>query len=87
MLLYHYCTVNLIPRVGFVVKYMAMDALPAIVDGNYIASSQPGCHIAHYDADWVIEASDFDLDDYGLEAGQEDSIPDMVIDPESKSLR
>lgn len=66
---------------------MAVDASPAIVDGNYVAASQPGCHIAHHNADWIIEASTFDTDDYGLENNEEDSVPDLMIDPETKSLR
>lgn len=66
---------------------MAVDAPPAIVPGNYVSSSQPGCHIAHHDAEWVIEAGEFDLEDYGLEPGDEKDVPEMIIDPETRSLR
>lgn len=62
-------------------------ATAATFDGNYVPSSQPGCHVVHYDAPWIIEASDFDPEDYGLEPGQENLVPDMIIDPETKSLR
>lgn len=68
---------------------MSVDALitPAAVHGNYVASSQRGCHIAHYSAEWVIEASAFDAEDYGLQPGEEESVPDIVIDPETRSIR
>lgn len=67
---------------------MKVDSWAAtIVDGNYVANSQPGCYIAHHDADWIIEASDFDLEDYGLEPDDEDSVSDMLLDPVTKSLR
>lgn len=64
-----------------------MDVSCCCVDGNYIAASQPGCHVAHNDAPWIIETSDFDPEDYGLEPGEEDSVPDIIVDPETKSLR
>lgn len=57
------------------------------IDGNYVPASQSGCHIAHHNAPWIIESSDFDLEDYGLDPGQEDSVPEMIVDPETKSLR
>lgn len=66
---------------------MAVDASTANVRGNYVASSQPGCHIAHHDAEWIIEATDFDLEDYGLEPGEEEGVPDMIVDPDTRSLR
>ncbi|CAN0115950.1 unnamed protein product [Ectocarpus sp. 8 AP-2014] len=65
---------------------MAVDASTANVRGNYVASSQPGCHIAHHDAEWIIEATDFDLEDYGLEPGEEEGVPDMIVDPDTRSL-
>lgn len=66
---------------------MAIEGSPVIVHGNYVAASQPGCHIAHHDADWIIEASEFDPEDFGLCAEEEDLVPDMIIDPETRSLR
>lgn len=66
---------------------MVISASPETVEGNYVAASQPGCHIAHYDAEWIIEASDFDPEDFGLEPSEENAIPDMIVDPETKSLR
>lgn len=66
---------------------MAADALATTAHGNYVAASQPGCHIAHYTADWVIETSAFEAEDYGLEPGEEDGVPDIVVDPETRSLR
>lgn len=66
---------------------MPLDAPPAIVPGNYVPSSQRGCHIAHHDAEWIIEAGDFDLEDYGLEPGDEKDVPEIIIDPETRSLR
>lgn len=73
----------------------AVDASPptpttstgVVVHGNYVASSQPGCHIAHYSAEWIIEASAFDAEDYGLQPGEEGSVPDIIVDPETRSLR
>ncbi|CAM9163485.1 unnamed protein product [Hapterophycus canaliculatus] len=65
---------------------MAVDAPPAVVPGNYVSTSQPGCHIAHHDAEWVIEAGDFDLEDYGLEPGDEKDVPEIIIDPDTRSL-
>lgn len=62
-------------------------ATPVTFEGNYVPASQPGCHVAHHDAPWIIEASDFDPEDYGLAPGEEDSVPDMIVDPETKSLR
>lgn len=66
---------------------MPADAAATIVHGNYVASSQPGCHIAHHDAEWIIEASPFEAEDYGLEPGEEERMPDIVVDPETRSLR
>lgn len=66
---------------------MAIERSPVIVHGNYVAASQPGCHIAHHDADWIIEASEFDPEDFGLSAEEEELVPDMIIDPETRSLR
>lgn len=66
---------------------MAVDASATNYHGNYVASSQPGCHIAHYTADWVIETSAFEAEDYGLEPGEEESVPDIIVDPETRSLR
>lgn len=57
------------------------------VDGNYVAKSQPGCYVAHNSAPWTIETSPFDVEDFGLESGDEDSIPEIIVDPDSKSLR
>ncbi|CAM9665567.1 unnamed protein product [Scytosiphon promiscuus] len=71
---------------GFRGTGMVVDAPPAIIPGNYVSSSQPGCHIAHYDAEWVIEAGDFDLEDYGLEPEDEKDVPEIIIDPETRSL-
>lgn len=56
-------------------------------ESNYIPASQPGCHVAYHDAPWIIETSDFDPEDYGVALGEEDSVPDMIVDPETKSLR
>ena len=68
---------------------MAVDASSATTahHGNYVASSQPGCHIAHYTAEWVIETSKFDPEDYGLEPGEQEGVPDIIVDPETRSLR
>lgn len=66
---------------------MAVDASPTTVRGNYVASSQPGCHIAHYSAEWIIEASAFEAEDYGLQPGEEEGVPDIIVDPETRSLR
>lgn len=74
---------------------MSTDASPptptttttGVIHGNYVASSQPGCHIAHYSAEWIIEASAFDAEDYGLQPGEEGSVPDIIVDPETRSLR
>lgn len=68
-------------------RSMPADASASVVHGNYVASSQPGCHIAHYDAEWIIEASPFEAEDYGLEPGEEAGMPDIVVDPETRSLR
>lgn len=72
---------------GSVKRVMALDPSATIAHGNYVASSQPGCHIAHYSADWIIETSAFESEDYGLESGEEDGVPDIIIDPETRSLR
>lgn len=72
---------------GSVRHNMAADALATTAHGNYVAASQPGCHIAHCTADWVIETSAFEAEDYGLEPGEEDGVPDIVVDPETRSLR
>lgn len=66
---------------------MSVDASAPIAHGNYVASSQPGCHIAHHTADWIIEASAFEAEDYGLEPGEEEGVPDIIVDPETRSLR
>lgn len=58
-----------------------------VARGNYVTSSQPGCHVAHYSAEWIIEASGFDPEDYGLQPGEEESVPDIIVDPETRSLR
>lgn len=60
---------------------------PTTFEGNYVPASQSGCHVAHHTAPWIIEASDFDPEDYGLECSEEDCVPDMIVDPETKSLR
>ena len=70
-----------------VVPEMALEGSPVIVPGNYVAASQPGCHIAHHDADWIIETSEFDPGDFGLAAEDEELVPDIIIDPETRSLR
>lgn len=72
---------------GNVKRAMAVHASAATSHGNYVASSQPGCHIAHYTADWIIETSAFEAEDYGLESGEEEGMPDIVVDPETRSLR
>lgn len=69
------------------VPVMAIEASPVVVNGNYVAASQPGCHIAHHDADWIIGASEFDPEDFGLSPEEEELVPDMIIDPETRSLR
>ncbi|CAM9221204.1 unnamed protein product, partial [Laminaria digitata] len=65
---------------------MAIEASPVFVNGNYVAASQPGCHIAHHDADWIIGASEFDPEDFGLSPEEEELVPDMIIDPDTRSL-
>ena len=73
--------------VCIVVPVMAIEGPPIVVHDNYVATSQPGCHIAHHDADWIIEASDFDPEDFGIAPEEEEQVPDMIIDPETRSLR
>jgi hypothetical protein len=52
--------------------------------GNVDMAGAPGCHVAHYDADWIVGVSPFDYDDFGLEEG--DEVPDISVDPETKLL-
>ena len=51
---------------------------------NYLPESEPGCHIARFDADWIVGVEPFDEVDFGLPPGAE--LPDISIDPEEKLL-
>ncbi|CAM9668353.1 unnamed protein product [Discosporangium mesarthrocarpum] len=52
---------------------------------GYVSSSQPGCHVAHHQAPWILDSYPFDPEEYGLEEGSTD-VPDIIIDPDSRML-
>lgn len=43
---------------------------------NYVAASQPGCHVVHKNAQWIV----------GVQKHRSSRCPDIVIDPESGLL-
>lgn len=43
---------------------------------NYVAESQPGCHVVHRNAQWIV----------GVQKYRSSRCPDMAIDPESGLL-
>ena len=45
--------------------------LGGILPGNFVGSSEPGCHVVHGDADWIVGLAPYDLDSFGLEDGEE----------------
>ena len=51
---------------------------------NYLPESEPGCHVARFDADWIVGVEPFDEADFGLPPGAE--LPDISIDPEEQLL-
>ena len=58
--------------------------------GNFMPKAAPGCYIVHDDnlaaSPWTIGIDDFFLEDFGLEPGEEDAIPDISVDPETGLL-
>jgi hypothetical protein len=38
---------------------------------NYMPSCQVGCHVAHFNADWVLGVEDIDMEDFGFESEEE----------------
>lgn len=73
----------------------------AVVSGNYVPASCRGCHIAHFDADWLLEVQVsfvFFLACAGLLRNEKpfnpaefglkpkEKVPDISIDPESRML-
>jgi hypothetical protein len=54
---------------------------PPLRPGNFCATSEPGCHVAFHDAEWLIDKQPFSATEFGLRPG--DKCPDMSIDPES----
>lgn len=53
---------------------------------NFLVSSEPGCHVAFFRADWIIGTGRFDPEDFGMDASDVSSVPDFSIDPESGLL-
>lgn len=51
---------------------------------NYLPESEPGCHVARFDADWLVGVEPFDEVDFGLPPGAE--LPDISIEPEEHLL-
>ncbi|GBG28049.1 Glycyl-glycine endopeptidase ALE-1 [Hondaea fermentalgiana] len=51
---------------------------------NYVEESMPGCHVARFAADWLVDV-DTELDDetFGVRL---DQVPEISIDPESRLL-
>ena len=56
------------------------------VGGNYLPASAPGCHIARFDASWIVGVGPFAEEDFGLEAGSDVDVPDLSVDPEEQLL-
>jgi hypothetical protein len=54
-----------------------------VVSGNFVAEAGPGVHIVNVQSRWIIDAGEFDPEDYGLPPGCTD-VPDISIDPETK---
>eukprot|EP00512_Aurantiochytrium_limacinum_P007902 CAMPEP_0171538214 /NCGR_PEP_ID=MMETSP0959-20130129/18997_1 /TAXON_ID=87120 /ORGANISM="Aurantiochytrium limacinum, Strain ATCCMYA-1381" /LENGTH=384 /DNA_ID=CAMNT_0012085069 /DNA_START=49 /DNA_END=1200 /DNA_ORIENTATION=- len=51
---------------------------------NYVPSSMPGCHVARFNADWLVDIeTDLDEDTFGVSL---DQIPEISVDPESGLL-
>eukprot|EP00919_Chromeraceae_sp_WS-2016_P050309 GHVR01119309.1.p1 GENE.GHVR01119309.1~~GHVR01119309.1.p1 ORF type:complete len:351 (-),score=11.94 GHVR01119309.1:802-1854(-) len=48
---------------------------------NFILDAAPGCHIAHYDAFWIIGVESFQLSDFECE-----DIPEICLDPDDNVL-
>ena len=51
---------------------------------NFMSSSEPGCHVAYFNAPWIVDTGSFRLEDFGLDDVA--SMPDISIDPESGLL-
>ena len=59
-------------------------AAPWLLPGNYVAESAQGCHVARFEADWVVGVEPFDESDFGLPPGAE--LPDISVDPDERLL-
>ena len=55
-------------------------AAPPAAGPNYLPESEPGCHVARFEADWLVGVEPFDEADFGLPPGAE--LPDISVDPE-----
>ena len=51
----------------------------AKVDPNFLYEAGPGCHIAHYEAQWTLGTQT--LSEAGVSDDEVDSLPDIAIDP------
>jgi murein DD-endopeptidase MepM/ murein hydrolase activator NlpD len=59
-------------------------AAPPAAGPNYLPESEPGCHVARFEADWLVGVEPFDEADFGLPPGAE--LPDISVDPEERLL-
>ena len=60
----------------------ALMAAPA--GPNYLPESEPGCHVARFEAEWLVGCEPFSEEDFGLEPGAE--VPDISVEPEELLL-
>lgn len=53
---------------------------------NFVNSSAPGCHVCHFESDWILETGPIVWADFGLSAPSTTALPDISVDPESHVL-
>jgi len=67
--------------------YKELKKIERTIESNYVVASEPGCHVAFGNADWIADVTDLNAEDFGIEENEiEKALPDISIDPDSGLL-
>ena len=67
--------------------YKELKRIEYTIESNYVIASEPGCHVAFRNADWIADVTALKAEDFGIEEKDiEKMLPDISIDPETGLL-
>lgn len=68
--------------------YKELKRVEYVIESNYVVASEPGCHVAFRNADWIADVTALKEEDFYIEEHEdiEKVLPDISIDPETGLL-